>query len=135
VSEIIERFDEMGNVIYYRDSEGNEEWREYDEKNNVTHYRDSDNGGCEEWYEYDEDGNCTHYRNREGFEIWREFDAKGNCTHFRNNKGYSWGTPREEKGVERPRLYVHDRNGGIKGRFRAATPHEILLAAKEASDE
>jgi len=97
----------------------------YDADGNCTHYRDSE--GCEYWYEYDEKGNPTYGRNSEGCEYWYEYDEKGNRTHFRNSEGYEWGTPRKEKGVERPRLYVHDTNGGIKGSFRAATPHEILL--------
>jgi len=40
----------------------------------------------------------------------------------------------EEEAAKRVRLYVHDKHGGVMG-FRAATPAEILLGVKEASDE
>ena len=51
---IIER-DKRGNIIYHRDSDGYEYWKEYDSNNNVIHYRDSD--GDEFWQEYDSNNN------------------------------------------------------------------------------
>jgi len=71
MSEPIEQYDERGNLIYYRDS-----------------------GGCEEWSEYDENGACTHYRNSDGYECWYEYDENGAWVYYRDNGGREWGTPR-----------------------------------------
>ena len=40
------------------------EKREYDEKGNLVHYKNSD--GSESWSEYDEKGNEIHYKNSDG---------------------------------------------------------------------
>jgi len=41
-TKIERRYDEFGNEIYYKSSEGVEEWREYDESGNETYYKDSE---------------------------------------------------------------------------------------------
>ena len=49
-------YDDSDNIIYYKDSNGYEEWREYNENGNLIHYKNSN--GKEYWYDYDENGNC-----------------------------------------------------------------------------
>ena len=35
------KYDENGNVVHYKDSNGYESWREYDTNGNLIHYKDS----------------------------------------------------------------------------------------------
>lgn len=51
MSEIVEEYDDRGNLVYHKDSVGVENWMEYDEDNSMIHYKTSDN--WEEWYEYE----------------------------------------------------------------------------------
>ena len=46
--EEIKEYDEKGNLIHSRDSDGFEAWREYDANNNLINYRNND--GIEENY-------------------------------------------------------------------------------------
>ena len=48
------------------------EIKEYDEKGNLIHYRDSD--GYEYWREYDKNGNEILIRNSDGYDYWSEYD-------------------------------------------------------------
>lgn len=48
---------------------------EYDVNGNLIHYKDND--GEEEWYEYDPEGHEIYYRNNEGKEEWHEYNSKG----------------------------------------------------------
>ena len=43
-------FDENGNIVYYKNSNGYEYWKEYDKNNNVIHFKDF--LGIEYWYKY-----------------------------------------------------------------------------------
>ena len=90
----LKEYDEKGNLIHYRDSNGYEEWREYDENNNPIHFRNST--GFEWWSEYDENNNVIHYRNSDGYEAWYEYDEKGNRRNSDNVDylDYSVTTPR-----------------------------------------
>ena len=45
--------DSKGNIIHYKDSNGDESWREYDERDNRIHFKSSN--GLEVWY--DSEGN------------------------------------------------------------------------------
>jgi len=67
-------YDERGNVIHIKYSDGFEEWYEYDEKGNIIHYKNS--YGSEEWYEYDEKGNRIYGKYSDGYEEW--YDEEGN---------------------------------------------------------
>ena len=51
----VKKFDENGNKIYYKDSDGYEYWSEYNTNGNEIHFKD--NYGDEEWFEYDSNGN------------------------------------------------------------------------------
>ena len=50
----LQEYDDNGNLIYYKDPSGYEEWWEYDKKGNCIHSKDST--GYEEWWEFDENG-------------------------------------------------------------------------------
>ena len=62
----ISEYDEKGNLIHYRNSDGYEYWREFDKNNNLIHRRDTN--GFEAWKEYDENGNLIYYRDSDGYE-------------------------------------------------------------------
>ena len=61
----IRKCDGRGNVTYYKDSRGYEEWREYDDDNNVAFSKGSD--GIKIWFTYDQHNRLvmyvTHYVN------------------------------------------------------------------------
>lgn len=78
-------YDENGNIVHYKNSNGYEYWREYDSNNNLIHSKDSD--GEEYYYEYDEDGREVHSKDSSGFEEWHEYDSNGNCIHYKNSDG------------------------------------------------
>jgi YD repeat-containing protein len=77
--------DNKGNVIYHKDSCGNECWYEYDSNNNVLHYKESN--GYEYWQEYDVNNNPIHYKNSIGYEYWYEYDSNNNLIHQRESNG------------------------------------------------
>ena len=64
-----------GDVIYERNSNGDEEW--YDNSGNLIRYRNSD--GFEAWSERHSNGYLSHYRDNKGNEYW--FDENGNRIH------------------------------------------------------
>jgi YD repeat-containing protein len=59
--------------------------REYDNNGNVIHSRDSD--GYEVWCEYDNNGKCIHFRDSDGYEVWYDYDTNGNVINTRNTSG------------------------------------------------
>ena len=74
----ISEYDNNGNLIHYKNSNGYEEWGEYDSNGNLIHYKNSD--GKEEWNEYDSNGNQIHYKDSDGEEYWHEY------TYWKNGK-------------------------------------------------
>ena len=70
----IKGYDEQGNLIYYKSSNGLEIWFDYDNKGNLIHQKYSN--GYEYWYDYDNKGNEIHYKNSEGYGYWK--GEKGN---------------------------------------------------------
>ena len=48
VSKEIARYDENGNLIYFKTTSGFESWREYDDQGNEIYYKNST--GAEFWY-------------------------------------------------------------------------------------
>lgn len=64
-------YDNKGNCIHTKDSEGYEQWIDHDDNGNVIHIKDSE--GCEEWWKYDKNGNCTHYKHSDGLEYTYEY--------------------------------------------------------------
>lgn len=76
-------YDENGNKVHCKDSNGLEKWYKYDEKGNMTYVKCS-NGKHEEWHEYNEKGEETLFQMfHEGeYSEWlNEFDERGNITH------------------------------------------------------
>ena len=57
----------------------------YDEKRNLIYYKDSD--GFEECREYSSDGKETYYKGFYGFERWHEYNSNGNEIHYKDNRG------------------------------------------------
>ena len=60
------KYDVNGNVIYYKNSDGDEAWSEYDKNGRMIHFKNSD--GVEYWY--DANGNKIHSWDNHGFEYW-----------------------------------------------------------------
>jgi len=98
-------YDDRGNMIYHKDSNGFETWYEYDERDNLIRERDSE--GFEEWREYNSenilissesscgiirkfnnDGQLLYSRDVLGFEEWYEYDLNGNQIHLKYSTGY-----------------------------------------------
>ena len=51
MSKVIKEYDDRGNIIHYKDTDGDEYWREYDENNNLVHYKSF--VGYEYWWKFD----------------------------------------------------------------------------------
>ena len=65
----------------------------YDEKGNKIYLRSTN--GYEMWWEYDANGKMIHHKSNRGFEEWNEYDANGHWIHFKNTMGTeSWFTSR-----------------------------------------
>ncbi len=76
MSEKIEKRDERGNIIYYKDFKGLEYWSEYDENNKEISCRNADGNSYR--YEYDEYSRIIYYQNicgnGEKVEAWYKYD-------------------------------------------------------------
>lgn len=77
--------DSKGNWIYFENSRGSWEKREYDSNGNTTYYENMD--GFWTRYEYDSKGNCVCLKNSDGFWYKRELDANSKETYFENSDG------------------------------------------------
>jgi YD repeat-containing protein len=80
----IKEYDAAGNLIHERNYFF-EYWREIDEKNNLIYFRNS--LGDEWWQEYDANGNAIYFRTVYGYESWTEFDENNKMLHFRDTDG------------------------------------------------
>jgi YD repeat-containing protein len=113
----IREYDNNGNEIHYRTSDGYEWWYDYDTNGKLIHSRDSD--GHEVWREYDINGKLIHSRDSNGLEVWREYDINGKLMHSRDSDGYGewyddngkWIHFRDSNGYEVWREY--DNNGKL----------------------
>ena len=74
-----------GNVIYFEDSDGYWEKREYDSDNNVIYLKDS--YGFWTKREYDSNGNVIYYEDRDGYWYKQEYDSDGNQVYCENSDG------------------------------------------------
>ena len=74
----ISEYDNNGNLIHSKDSNGSEGWYKYDSNGNLIHSQNSH--GLEKWYEYDSNGNQIHYKDNDGEEYWHEY------TYWKNGK-------------------------------------------------
>jgi len=80
------QYDKNGNLIYQKDSNGNEWWYDYDSHNNLIHLKTS--YGYEEWYEYDSHNNMIHAKDSNGDEAWYDYDSHNNQIHYKTSNGY-----------------------------------------------
>lgn len=65
----------------------NGEEQHYDENDNLVYFKSSD--GAEQWYEYDKRDNLIHYKSSSGYEKWYEYDSEDNLTRSWSNKDKS----------------------------------------------
>jgi YD repeat-containing protein len=115
----IKEYDNNGNLIHFRNSDGYEFWREYDTNGNEIHSRDSD--GYEDWREYDTNGKCIHYRDSNGYEWWREYDEHGKEIHSRDSDGYEVWCEYDDNGK-----LINTRNtSGATGHHHAAAEEKV----------
>lgn len=84
----VNKYDENGNRIYHKDSDGYEEWYEYDANGRLIHFKNSN--GREKWWEYNSNGKLIHSKKNTGYEGWREYDSNGRMIHLWDNMGYEW---------------------------------------------
>ncbi len=106
MSEEIKRYDDRGNLIYYKNLAGYESWREYDENDNLIYYKGLNDfeewaiynkqnkkinsvnyRGAEKWYEYDEKNREIHYKNSEGVERWYKYNKNNILVYHKNPNG------------------------------------------------
>ena len=76
MSKEIEEYDDRGNRIYWKFSDGLEYWYEYDENNNCIYQKHST--GYEYWSEYDGDNRIIYGKHVDGNEYWYEYDKNNN---------------------------------------------------------
>ena len=90
--EVIKKYDEDNNLIYYKDYNSTYEYK-YDDKGNETYYKLTETDTkeptiYEEWKEYDDYGNIIHYKDSFNYEQWWEYNQDGNLIKHRNSKGH-----------------------------------------------
>ena len=90
------KFDNRGNLLYMKFSNGFESWSEYDERNNCIHYKHST--GFETWNKYDEKNNCVYRKYADGYECWKKYDARNKCIHFKDSTGFEVWNEYNESG-------------------------------------
>ena len=89
-------YDDNGNLIHSKDNEGEEVWTEYNANGKMIHYKKS--GGYEAWYDYDDSGNPIHFKNTEDYEKWREYGGNGNLIYSKDSDGYEEWNEYDESG-------------------------------------
>jgi hypothetical protein len=77
--------DSKGNRIYYENSNGYWEKREYDSEGNRIYYEDSN--GYWSKHEYDSNGKEIYYENSDGYWSKHEYDSEDNVIYYENSKG------------------------------------------------
>jgi hypothetical protein len=77
--------DSKGNMIYWENSDGLWEKREYDSKGNQIYFENSD--GLWEKREYDSKSNLIYLEDSDGGWIKREYDSKGNQIYWEDSDG------------------------------------------------
>ena len=78
--------------IYYENSYGYWNKREYDSDGNETYFQNSEGYWCKK--EYNSDGNETYREHSKGYWHKREYDSNGNETYYENSVGNKRGTKR-----------------------------------------
>jgi hypothetical protein len=87
MTEPIKKYNSKGNLIYLKNSDGDEYW--YDDMGKYIHSKSP--CGYEEWYGYDNNGNCIYFKNSTGYEEWYEYDKHHyNFFYLDTNDGIIW---------------------------------------------
>jgi YD repeat-containing protein len=82
------KYDENGNVIYYKHSNGLSERYKYDENNNLIYHKgDLD---FKIWNKYDKNNNLVHLRNSSGHKTWYKYNENNNLVEYKNSDGDKW---------------------------------------------
>ncbi len=84
MSKIIKKYDKNDNLVYHKDSSGDEYYREYDENNSLIHHKSSE---WEYWYKYDENNKRIIITEKEYKEIEfrkkeKEYNSRTKCSRF-----------------------------------------------------
>ena len=85
-------FDDKGNLIHFKNTNGKEDIYEYDERSNKIHYIHYSYGDIEqeEWWQYDSFNNMTYYkiqyRNGSTNEQWWKYDSRKRLVFYKNDK-------------------------------------------------
>ena len=82
-------YDESGNTLTYKTSNGFSYERTYDENGNKLTYKDSDGFSYEKTY--DENGSDLTFKNSDGYSYERTYDESGNELTFKDSNGASRG--------------------------------------------
>jgi len=120
LSDPTEKYDQNGNLIYRKDSNGYENWWEFDKNNNLIHSKYSN--GFEYWKEYDKNGNLIHYKDSNGYEEWHEYDQNNNVIHFKDSNGYEYRKEFDKNGNI---IYYKD-SGGVEEWCKYNDDNELL---------
>ena len=80
-----EILDKNGKQIYFENSDGYWEKREYDSNGNVIYYETSNGYWVKQ--EYDSNGNKIYFENSRGYWVKYEYDSNGNKIYYENSYG------------------------------------------------
>ena len=69
MSKEIKKYDERGNIIYFKGLSGFENWKKFDERHRIIYYKNSN--GVEYWSKYDENNERTGITHQEFKQIER----------------------------------------------------------------
>ena len=97
-TEIIRKYDDKGQKIYYKDDTGCEKTWKYDDQGRQIYYKDET--GYEYQHEYNDKGNCTRTKYSNGRVIIREFDNKDNEIYYKEYKPEPLKVEKENTGKE-----------------------------------
>ena len=83
--DVVTQYDDNGNEIYSKDSEGFERFWKRNDQGKPVYYKNSN--GYEKFFEYDGRGNLIHHKNSDGDEEFFEYDSRGNMIHHKIVEG------------------------------------------------
>ena len=125
----VKKYNDKENLIYSKDSDGNEIWYGYHINGKVAVIHSKNKSGYEEWYSYDSKGNELHVKYSDGIECWNEYDERGNLINSRTNNGYQEWYAYDEDGrriyyknvIGDEIRYEYDRHGNQYSKQERAT--------------
>ena len=108
--EVFREYDELGNLIHSKASDGTEWWWEYDKDGRKIRYWQNAYPMEERW-KYDEKRNGIYHKYFDGkktSEAWKEYDEQGHEIHAKESNGIEWWCEYNEKGNK---IHEWDSNG------------------------